>query len=114
MNQTTVSSYTEVPGVFQDDEALKEWVAQQYGLTDWGAFCDVVSLSAAVGATVDVDPLLGEMYFDPELQTFLFQVEKEEEEEEEEIDDSQEDQEGYPRYETREVLRYRVGSFYRS
>lgn len=108
MNQTAVSSYIEVPGVFRDDEALKELVAQQYGFTEWGAFCDVVSLSAATGATVDVDPLIGEMYFDPELQTFLFQVEKEE------IDDSQEDQEGYHRYGTREVLRYRVGSSYRS
>ena len=107
MSQTTVSSYIEVPGVIQDDEALKELVAQQYGFTEWGAFCDVVSLSAAVGAIVDLDPLIGEVYFDPELQVFLFQVEKEE------IDDSQEDQEGCPRYETRKVLRYRVGSFYR-
>ena len=36
MSQTTVSSYIEVPGVFQDDEALKELVAQQYGFTEWG------------------------------------------------------------------------------
>lgn len=69
----TVETYIHLPGTFQSDEDALQQIAAEYGRTDWQAICNVVSLTPG-GALVDVDESLGEMYFDPELQTFLFEV----------------------------------------
>lgn len=72
---TTVTTYIELPGTFiEDDEAL-EVILQQYGLRDWVAICNVISQSHD-GAVVDVEAEMGDLYYDPELQTFLFTVEE--------------------------------------
>lgn len=72
---TTVTTYIELPGTFSEDDEALEVILQQYGLRDWVALCNVTSQSHD-GAVVDVEPEMGELYYDPELQTILFTLEE--------------------------------------
>lgn len=78
---TTVTTYIELPGTFSEDDDALEVILQHYSLRDWVAICNVISQSHD-GAVVDVEPEMGDLYYDPELQTFLFTVEETEEREE--------------------------------
>lgn len=70
----TVETYIEIPGVFESTEGALDEIQASYGRTNWQAICDVAYLSPQ-GAAVDIDEVLGDLYFDPELQTFAFRVE---------------------------------------
>lgn len=115
---TTVTTYIELPGTFSEDDEALEVILQQYGLRDWVAICNVISQSHD-GAVVDVEPEMGDLYYDPELQTFLFTV-VETEEREEVVEHWYEDEDGNeeiydPVLEVHEVTvtRLRAASFVR-
>lgn len=96
----TVEAYTELPETYKsDDEALLD-IENRYQFRDWQAVCDVTYMNSA-GAVVDIETELGELYFDPELRTFIFRIEEEVTVEEEVlVDTGLLDEHGEPIYET--------------
>lgn len=70
---TKVLTYIDLQDVYEDDDEALGAIAQTYGLTEWFAICDVLSRDD-YGARVDIPEVIGDLYYDPELQTFLYSV----------------------------------------
>lgn len=113
----TVTTYIELPGTFTSEDDALQVILDTYDLRDWVAICEVTGKSA-MGAYVDISDELGDLYYDPELQTILFTLE-ETEEREEVVEHWYEGEDGDYGYEselethTVTVLRTRAASFVR-
>lgn len=71
----TVTTYIELPGTFTSEDDALQVILDTYDLRDWVAICEVTGKSA-MGAYVDISDELGDLYYDPELQTILFTLEE--------------------------------------